>query len=202
MQNTASGGGALSSNTTGSNNIAAGYQAGFHLTTGNNNIDIGNVGVAGESNIIRIGTKGTHKAAVIAGINTSQVTGSAVYVTTSGRLGVLASSERYKIAITPIGQSTEKLQQLRPVSFHLKADPKGVLQYGLIAEEVDKVYPELVIRDEGGKIQGVRYDELAPMLLNEVQQLKQQVAEMKQLNHSMQVAISTMQTQDKRMAAR
>lgn len=69
----------------------------------------------------------------------------------------------------PMGSNTEKLQLLRPVSFHLKADPKGTVQYGLIPEEVDKVYPELVIRDASGKIQGVRYDELAPMLLNEMQ---------------------------------
>jgi hypothetical protein len=88
-------------------------------------------------------------------------------VTSSGQLGVLASSERYKTAITPMGENTKKLEQLRPVSFHLKTDPKGAVQYGLIAEEVDKVYPELVIRDDTGKIQGVRYDELAPMLLNE-----------------------------------
>ena len=94
----------------------------------------------------------------------------AVYVTSTGRLGVLASSERYKTAIAPIGDSTEKLRQLRPVSFHLKSDPKGAIQYGLIAEEVAKVYPELVIRGEKGRIEGVRYDELAPMLLNEMQQ--------------------------------
>jgi hypothetical protein len=56
------------------------------------------------------------------------------------------------------------------VTFHLKTDPKGSLQYGLIAEEVAKVYPELVIRNESGRIDGVRYDELAPMLLNEMQQ--------------------------------
>jgi len=92
-----------------------------------------------------------------------------VYVTSSGQLGVLASSERYKTAIAPMGTDTEKLQRLRPVSFHLKSDPKGAVQYGLIAEEVAKVYPELVIRDAAGMVQGVRYDELAPMLLNEVQ---------------------------------
>jgi uncharacterized Zn-binding protein involved in type VI secretion len=129
--NTASGHEALFSNTTGSNNIADGYQAGYNLTTGDNNIDIGNVGVAGESDLIRIGTKGTHKGAIIAGISTFKVTGSAVYVTPTGRLGVLASSERYKTAIAPIGDSTDKLRQLRPVSFHLKADPKGAVQYGL-----------------------------------------------------------------------
>src|SRR5580700_626913 len=92
----------------------------------------------------------------------------------SGRLGVLASSERYKTSIKPIG-STAKLEQLRPVTFHLKNDPQGAVQYGLIAEEVDQVYPELVIRDDAGKIQGVRYDELAPMLLNEMQQQQRKI---------------------------
>ena len=82
---------------------------------------------------------------------------------------MLASAERYKTDITGIGSKTEKLQQLRPVSFHLKSDPQGAVQYGLIAEEVDKVYPELVIRDAKGAIQGVRYEELAPMLLGEMQ---------------------------------
>ena len=87
------------------------------------------------------------------------------------------------LQINPIG-ATDKLAQLRPVSFHLKNDPHGMVQYGLIAEEVDKVYPELVLHDAEGKIQGVRYDELAPMLLSEVQRLRQ-----------------TLVTQDRRMVS-
>src|SRR6202035_4844350 len=87
----------------------------------------------------------------------------------SGQLGVVVSSERFKTDIAPMGSYTAKLQALRPVKFHLKTDPHGAIQYGLIAEEVAKVYPELVIRDETGRIDGVRYDELAPMLLNEMQ---------------------------------
>ena len=86
------------------------------------------------------------------------------------------SSERYKTGITPMGSNSKKLQQLRPVPFHLKTDPKGALQYGLIAEEVAKVYPELVIRSGAGRIDGVRYDELGPMLLNEVQQQQRTLA--------------------------
>jgi len=138
--------------------------------------------------VIRIGTENTQTAAYIAGISGAQVTGAAVYVTSSGRLGVQASSERYKTAIAAMGAHTDRLQELRPVSFHLKSDPDGALQYGLIAEEVDKVYPELVIRDQSGKIQGVHYEELAPMLLNEVQrqqaaivELRKQVAELSNL---------------------
>ena len=139
--------------------------------------------------MIRIGTKGTHKGAYIVGIESTTVTGSAVYVTAAGELGVLASSERYKTAITPIGESTDKLQQLRPVSFHLKSDPGGAVQYGLVAEEVDQIYPELVIRNDQGRIQGVRYDELAPMLLNEVQQQRRDLKELKRANEAMRAAL-------------
>jgi hypothetical protein len=168
--NTASGTDALFSNTSGSTNIAEGYKAGYNLTTGSNNIDIGNLGVAGESGTIRIGTTSTEIKTFIAGIYGTSVTGSAVVVSSSGQLGVTVSSERYKTAIAPMGTDTAKLEQLRPVSFKLKSDATGTRQYGLIAEEVAKVYPELVIRDASGRIDGVRYDELAPMLLNEVQQ--------------------------------
>jgi hypothetical protein len=168
--NTASGTDALFSNTSGSSNIAAGYKAGYNLTTGSNNIDIGNLGVAAESGTIRIGTTSTHTATFVAGIYGTSVTGSTVVVSSAGQLGVTVSSERFKTAIATMGSNSDKLSQLRPVTFHLKTDPKGALQYGLIAEEVAKVYPELVIRNAAGRIDGVRYDELAPMLLNDMQQ--------------------------------
>jgi hypothetical protein len=167
--NTASGTDALYANTTGSANIAEGYKAGYNLTTGGNNIDIGNMGVAGESGTIRIGTNSTQTATYIAGIYGVSVTGNAVVVSSAGQLGVTVSSERFKTDIAPMGSDTAKLDQLRPVSFKLKSDVTGTRQFGLIAEEVAKVYPELVIRDEVGRIDGVRYDELAPMLLNEIQ---------------------------------
>ena len=151
--NTALGIDALFSNTSGNGNIALGNSAGFKVTTGANNIEIGNKGVAtdgaaGNNGVIRIGTAGSQKEVFIAGIENSKITGNAVYVTAAGRLGVLASSERYKTAIEPMGASTAKLGQLRPVTFKIKTDAEGAVQYGLIAEEVDKVYPELVIRDE------------------------------------------------------
>jgi hypothetical protein len=191
---------ALYLDSTGSNNIAMGYQAASNVNTGSNIIEIGNVGAGGDNNVIKIGTQGTQKATYIAGIAGVTVTGSAVYVTSSGQLGVLASSGGgggYGVGgtvITPMGKNTEKLRQLRPVSFHLKSDPKGALQYGLIAEEVDKVYPELVIRDDTGKIQGVRYDELAPMLLNEMQQQQRitaaQTAEIRDLKQKQQIQLA------------
>ena len=174
--NTGLGASALYNNTTGSSNIGVGYQGGFKLTTGSNNIDIGNEGKASDAGIIRIGTAGTQTVTYIAGIVDSKLTGSEVVITASGQLGVKASSERYKTDIAPMGSVSEKFRQLRPVSFHLKADPSGEVQYGLIAEEVAKVYPELVIRDENGRIDGVRYDELAPIMLNEVQKQQQTIA--------------------------
>jgi hypothetical protein len=174
--NTATGLHALANNINGSSNVAVGWHAGYNLTTGSNNIDISNVGVTAESAAIRIGTAGTQSKAFIAGIYGVSVSGSAVVVNSSGQLGVVVSSERFKTDIAPIGPDSAKLEALRPVKFHLKTDPNGAVQYGLIAEEVAKVYPELVIRDENGRIDGVRYDELAPMLLNEMQEQRKVVA--------------------------
>jgi hypothetical protein len=214
-QNTATGRDALHNNTSGSNNVAEGYLAGYNLTIGSNNIDIGNKGVAGESNTIRIG--GTAQTLTfIAGISGNPISGSPVVITSTGQLGVTGSSERFKIAISPMGSNSVRLGKLRPVTFHLKSEPGGTLQYGLIAEEVAKVYPELVIRSESGRIDGVRYDELAPMLLNEAQRqqrineaqaaetrdLKQQVAELKALNQATQVALRKLQAKDEFVAQR
>jgi hypothetical protein len=154
--------------------------------------------IAAENGVIRIGTASQQTQTFIAGINNSTVTGAGVVVDpATGQLGVLASSERFKTGIAAMGPKSAKLGQLPPVTFRLKTDPKGSLQYGLIAERVAEVYPELVIRDASGKIQGVRYDELAPMLLNEMQQqhaqmtasirdLKQQMAEMRAINQATQ----------------
>jgi hypothetical protein len=214
---------ALYSNSTGSNNIAMGYRAGYNVTSGSNTIEIGNLGSSADNDLVRIGAQGTQSKTYIAGIYGSALTGSAVYVTSSGQLGVQVSSERYKTDITPMPEASAKLRQLRPVTFHYKTDRNGVLQYGLIAEEVDKVYPELVLRDESGKIQGVRYEELAPLLLREVQQQQgniaaqeerlaaqdakiqaqgQQLAELKQMNQTMQAAIEKLLTKDERTAMR
>jgi hypothetical protein len=177
--------------TDGNNNTALGYQAGINLTTGSNNIEIGHSGVAADSGIIRIGTAGTHTKVFVAGIEGSQITGAAVYVNSNGRLGVLASSERYKTDIAPMGASSEKLAQLRPVTFRLKTDAQGTRQFGLVAEEVARVYPELVIRSAEGRIEGVRYEELAPMLLSEMQKD----------HRDLQQARARLETADRRLAA-
>jgi endosialidase-like protein len=204
--NTAIGETALLSST-GGGNIAIGEKAGIGLTTGNSNIYIGSTG-ANESDTIRIGGS-VQTATYVAGIYGSQVTGSAVYVTSSGQLGVLASSERFKTDIKTMPELSSKLDNLRPVTFHYKNDPNGLLQYGLVAEEVAKVYPELVIRDDAGKIQGVHYEELAPMLLKELQQQHKtaanQAAEIRDLKQQLagiQAAVMRLQPKDELLAKR
>ena len=96
-------------------------------------------------------------------------------VDANGQLGTLVSSARYKQDIELLGGQGEKLQQLQTVMFHYKQSPQGPLQYGLIAEDVAKVYPELVTRNAKGEVEGVRYDELTSLLLNEVQRQQQQL---------------------------
>jgi Chaperone of endosialidase len=176
--NTGVGSQALWSDTTGSNNIALGYQAGYNVTTGSNNIEIGNMGSSGDASVIRLGTQNIQTKTFIAGVYGTSVSGNAVYVNSQGQLGVVVSSERFKTDIASM-KDPDKLSQLRPVTFHLKTDPKGPRQYGLIAEEVAKVYPALVVRDEHGRIDGVRYDELAPILLRKVQLHDEQLRDLR-----------------------
>jgi hypothetical protein len=176
--NTADGRLALFSNTTGNRNIGLGLFAGANLTTGDGNIDIGNfdstngssTDLAGESNTIRIGSS-DQKATFIAGIYGAMTSdpGSTipVYVDMKGNLGTAASSERFKTEIKPMDTRSEALLALKPVTFHYKSDSKGTLQYGLVAEEVARVSPDLVVHDKNGRIYTVRYDAVNAMLLNE-----------------------------------
>jgi hypothetical protein len=168
--NTADGNSALFNNTTGFSNIALGVSAGLNLTTGKNNIDIGNAGVAAESAKIRIGTKGTHKQTFIAGISGATVAGGVgVIVNSNGQLGTVTSSARFKEAIKPMDKASEAILALKPVTFRYKheLDPEGIPQFGLVAEQVEKVNPDLVARDQQGKVYTVRYEAVNAMLLNE-----------------------------------
>src|SRR6266567_7339555 len=143
LNNTAEGWEALFNNT-GSNNIALGYQAGQNLTTGSNNIDIGNLGKAGESDYIRIGTKGTQTHTLIAGISGATVAGGVgVIIDTNGHLGTAVSSERFKDKVKPMDKASEVILALKPVTFRYKKelDPAGIPQFGLVAEQVAKVDP-------------------------------------------------------------
>jgi hypothetical protein len=184
--NTATGDQALLVNTTGDSNIALGFAAGKNLTVGSNNIDVGNIGVRGESKTIRIGTTGTQTNAYMAGISGATIpTGIAVIIDTDGHLGTTTSSARFKEAIRPMDKASEAILALKPVTFRYKHefDPKGIPQFGLVAEQVEKVNPDLVARDEQGKPYTVRYEAVNAMLLNEflkehntVQELKNEVA--------------------------
>jgi len=167
--NTAVGNAALFSNT-GSNNIGIGDSAGLQLTSGSNNIDIGNLGVRAEANTIRVGTQGTQTATYIAGISGATVpTGVAVIVDADGHLGTTTSSARFKEGIKPMDNASEAILALKPVTFRYKheVDPVGMPQFGLVAEDVEKINADLVARNKDGKPYTVRYDAVNAMLLNE-----------------------------------
>ena len=184
--NTAIGIEALVQNT-GNTNIAVGALAGLNLTTGNNNIDIGNTGVQGESHTIRIGTNRAQTRTFVAGISGVTVSGGVgVIVGPTGQLGTVVSSERFKAEIKPMDKASEAILALNPVTFRYKhdLDPDGIPQFGLVAEQVEKVNPDLVARDEQGKPYTVRYEAVNAMLLNEflkehkkVQELETTVAQ-------------------------
>jgi hypothetical protein len=169
-RNTAEGFHALIKNTTGSYNIAIGNNAGSNLTNGSNNIDIGNTGIRGEANTIRVGTTGTHTATFIAGISGVTVSGGVgVIIDASGQLGTTTSSARFKKDIKPMGKASEAIYELNPTTFHYKEelDANAIPQFGLVAEEVLKKAPELVLCDDEGKPYTVRYEAVNAMLLNE-----------------------------------
>jgi hypothetical protein len=181
FQNTAVGIGALSGNTTGNGNIAVGQGGGGNLTTGSNNIDIGNSGVAGEGGVIRIGTAGTQNSFFVAGVSgvaTGLASPVAVMIDTNGQLGTMSSSQRFKEDIQDMGDSSSGLMRLRPVTFRYKQpyqDGSKPIDYGLIAEEVADVYPDLVAYSPSGEVQTVQYQKVNAMLLNEVQKQHQQI---------------------------
>jgi hypothetical protein len=155
-------------NTTGSRNIGLGGGAGSNLTTGDNNIVIGNSGFAADSNRIRIGTIGTQTDTFIAGIRGAAVqNGLPVVVGGQGKLGTLPSSVRFKEAIKPMDNASEAILALKPVTFRYKNQTNSMPQFGLVAEDVAEVNPDLVVRDETGEIYTVRYEAVNAMLLNE-----------------------------------
>lgn len=179
--------------TTGSNNIVLGYFGGSALTTGSNNIEIGHVGgSASESGTIRIGSAGAQTATFVAGIRNSPLaTGVAVGISPDGQLGVRASSARFKEAIKPMDRASEVLLALQPVTFRYKKeiDPAALPQFGLVAEEVAKVDPDLVARDAAGKPFTVRYEEVNAMLLNEFLKEHRKVEEQAAINQRQEATI-------------
>jgi hypothetical protein len=144
----------------GSNNIGLGFSAGSFLTNGSGNICIGKdvVGVAGENNTTRIRN-----------IYSSVASARPVYINSDNKLGTLVSSRRFKEEIKPMDKASEAILALKPVSFHYKTEiePGGAMMFGLIAEDVEKVDPDLVTRNDKGEPETVRYEAVNAMLLNE-----------------------------------
>jgi hypothetical protein len=198
VENTANGYRALSGNATGvgntaygsqalvqtkgNNNIALGVHAGFNISTGSNNIHIGNVGAGNESGTVRIGDNNQTRT-FIAGINgVNQGSPTVVFINTlTGQLGTTppTSSRRYKKEIKPMNQASEAILALKPVTFHYKSDNTNRPEFGLIAEEVAAVNPDLVARDNNGEVYTVRYDAVNTMLLNEFLKEHRKVEQLK-----------------------
>ncbi len=202
--NTALGLNTLASNTTGSGNIAIGESAANGVSAGNgNNIHIGNLGLAGDSSVIRIGTQGAQTSAYIAGIygGTPSTPNLLVCVDANGTLGTAGcsstpSSRRFKEQIADMGDSSSKLFQLRPVTFLYKPefdDGSHTLQYGLIAEEVAKLYPEMVGYDKDGQPSSVKYQSLTPMLLNEAQKQNARVEKLEEENRKLEDRLAALE---------
>jgi len=192
--NTAIGNNALAG-VTGDGNVGIGNVGGSNLTTGSNNIDIGNAGVAAESDTIRIGTAQTKTfVAGVRGVTTVNANGIAVLVDSAGQLGTVSSSIVTKRDVTDIDDPSDALMKLRPVSFFYKSDKVGYRQYGLIAEEVADVMPELVQFDGNGAPQTVRYHFLAPLLLSEVQKQTQTIQDLEHTIDAQRAVISGLES--------
>ena len=166
--------------TTSSSNIALGRNAGRSHTIGDHNIFIGHQGGGAESNGIFLGTLGVHTRTYVAGIADSTINDADVMVDpATGRLGIPTSSRRFKRDIHDMGSASRALLELRPVTFRRKAAGGELasdrLEFGLIAEEVAETLPELVVRDGDGDPLAVRYHQLAPLLLNEVQRQNRRI---------------------------
>ena len=174
--NVAAGAFALESNTSGYSNTAIGFGSGTNVASGTNDIYIGAQvnGTSDESNVIRIGnpavTGSNGGITCIGGIWGAQLAGeqgTEVYIDATGHLGTKQSSRQFKKDIAPMDKASDILLKLKPVTFRYKSDPTASPQFGLVAEEVEKVDPDLVVRDAKGEIFSVRYDAVNAMLLNE-----------------------------------
>jgi hypothetical protein len=191
-KNTAIGDAALNSNTTGSSNTVIGYNSGFGVTTANNVVCIG-AGVQGanQDNGCFIGS--------IFGQTSSG--GTAVFIDSNNKLGTVVSSKRFKEDIKPMDKISDALFSLKPVTFHYKKeiDPAKVSQLGLVAEDVEKVNPDLIVRDKEGKPYTVRYDQVNAMLLNEFlkehKKVQEQGATITQLKSGIETLTATVERQ-------
>ena len=203
LSNTAVGVEALSQNSTGDQNIAIGALAGTNVISGSLNIYVGSAWSADESNTIRIGRSQTQNRVFIGGIRgitTASANAIPVMIDSNGQLGTASSSERVKDDIADMNEASDALMNLRPVTFHYKADqdPAGrTLQYGLIAEEVAQVYPGLVAHAPDGQVETVMVQFLPAMLLNEVQKQRRTIERLERALAAMQQRLGLPQEESK-----
>ena len=175
-----------------------GFNAGLNLTSGSGNVCIGAgvFGVAGESNTTRIRN-----------VYSSVASARAVYVNSDNKIGTLASSRRFKDEIKPMDKASETILALKPVTFRYKKEiePNGAIMFGLIAEEVEKVDPDLVTRNDKGKAETVRYDAVNAMLLNEFlkehRKVEEQQASITELRNELQANAARQQEQIEALTA-
>ena len=202
--NTAVGYASLSFNTTGSFNTALGFAAGQNLTTGGSNIDIGNGGSPTDDKTIRIGSSSQARTFIagIRGVTTGNADAVPVVIDSAGQLGTISSSIRFKKDVADMGAASSRLMELRPVMFHYKSQPDGPLEYGLIAEEVEKVMPELVVRDATGQVETVAYQELPAMLLNELQKQEATITDQSKTIQAQQATAQRQQAEIEELTAR
>jgi hypothetical protein len=169
---------------TGANNLIVGFQAGQAYTGAeSSNILVANNGVAAESNVMRIGTTGGGAGQVAKcfvagsrGITTDANDAVALLISSTGQLGTTSSSARYKDDIQDMGDFSSDIMKARPVTFYYKSDKSKEIVPGLIAEEVAKLYPDMVVYDDEGRPETIQYQDLPVMLLNELQKLQARVA--------------------------
>jgi hypothetical protein len=186
-QNTAIGREALFNNITGNFNTAIGHNTLFNNTSGSNNVVLGNGaggGITTVNGVICIGSLGANVGSScfigqIRGKTTHNANALPVVIDSADQLGTLSSSRRFKKEITPMDKASEAILDLNPVTFHYKSDETNTPQYGLIAEEVAEINPDLVVRDDKGEIYTVRYDAVSAMLLNEFLKEHRRVQEQK-----------------------
>jgi hypothetical protein len=198
-KNTAYGYGALMNNVGGNSNIAIGYSAAVNVAAGNgNNIHIGSHGVSSDKATIRIGATGTQTSFFVVGVRgvtTGLNDAVPVVISSTGQLGTVNSSRRFKEDIRDMGDASRDLMRLRPVTFRYQkafADGSKPIQYGLVAEEVADVYPDLVARSEDGRIETVKYQVLDSMLLNEVQRQQAEIKSLQERLARMESALASL----------
>lgn len=184
--NTAIGFQALPNNGAGNNNIAIGVVAGSAVTAGNNNNDIGNQGASSDNNVIRIGdpmTQSSFFATGIRGVATGSNNAIPIVIDSNGQLGTVSSSRRFKEAIQDMGDASRAILDLRPVTFRYRTpfdDGSKPIQYGLVAEEVADVFPDLVARSADGQIETVKYQVLDALLLHELHRQEAEIRALKE----------------------